>query len=60
MKEEQEREKEEEEKKRERIAKQIQESSSYYNANARPGSLAAKANMVQKYNEAHEKRGKNK
>ncbi|MCI9570569.1 MAG: YidC/Oxa1 family membrane protein insertase [Lachnospiraceae bacterium] len=60
VKEEQEREKEEEEKKRERIAKQIQESSSYYNANARPGSLAAKANMVQKYNEAHEKRGKNK
>lgn len=46
--------------KKEKIAKQIEESSKYYNANAKPGSLAAKAGMVQKYNEAHEKRGKNK
>ena len=32
----------------------------FYNETAKPGSLAAKAAMVQKYNEAHEKRGKNK
>lgn len=31
------------------------ESTAYYNQNAKPGSLAAKANMVQKYNERHNK-----
>lgn len=46
--------------KKEKIAKQIEESSKYYNANAKPGSLAAKAGMVQKYNEAHEKGAKKK
>lgn len=35
--------------------KQIKDSSEYYNADAKPGSLAAKANMVQKYNEKHNK-----
>ena len=30
----------------------------YYNDNAKPGSLAAKANMVAKYNEKHEKGNK--
>ena len=60
IKEEQEKEKIAEEEKKERIAKQIEESKSYYNANAKPGSLAAKAGMVQRYNEAHDKRGKNK
>ncbi len=49
------------EKKKEAIAKQIEESKKLYNTDAKPGSLAAKAGMVQKYNEAHEKRGnKNK
>ena len=33
----------------------IKESNEYYNQNAKPGSLAAKANMVQKYNEKHSK-----
>lgn len=42
--------------KKEKIAKQIEESSKYYNTNAKPGSLASKAAMVQKYNEAHDKR----
>ena len=31
------------------------ESTAYYNQDAKPGSLAAKANMVQKYNEKHSK-----
>lgn len=31
------------------------ESTSYYNDNAKPGSLASKAGMVQKYNEKHNK-----
>lgn len=42
----------------EKIAKskaQAEESSKYYNENAKPGSLASKANMVAKYNEKHEK-----
>ena len=42
----------------EKIAKsqaQAKESTEYYNQNAKPGSLAAKANMVQKYNEKHSK-----
>lgn len=41
-----------------RIAKSKEiekESTAYYNQNAKPGSLAAKANMVQKYNEKHNK-----
>ncbi len=58
IKDEQEKEKQAEEQKKEKIAKQIEESSKYYNTNAKPGSLAAKAAMVQKYNEAHEKRSK--
>ena len=53
---EEEKEKVAEEVKKEKIAKQIEESSKYYNTNAKPGSLASKAAMVQKYNEAHDKR----
>jgi YidC/Oxa1 family membrane protein insertase len=34
-------------------AKQSKESSEYYNKNAKPGSLASKANMVAMYNEKH-------
>lgn len=60
LKDEEEKAKAADELKKEKIAKQIEESSKYYNADAKPGSLAAKAAMVQKYNEAHEKRGKNK
>ena len=33
----------------------VEESTKYYNDNAKPGSLAAKANLVSKYNEKHEK-----
>ena len=33
----------------------VKESTDYYNKDAKPGSLAAKANMVQKYNERHKK-----
>ena len=58
IKAEEEREKAAEEVKKEKIAKQIEESSKYYNTNAKPGSLASKAAMVQKYNEAHDKRNK--
>lgn len=58
IREEQEREKQAEEAKREKTAKQVEESNRYYNTNAKPGSIAAKAAMVQKYNEAHEKRSK--
>lgn len=36
-----------------RTKEQVKESNAYYNQNARPGSLAAKANMVAKYNEKH-------
>ena len=46
----------------EKIAKtkvQVEESNKYYNQDAKPGSLAAKANMVAKYNERQEK-GKKK
>lgn len=56
IKAEEEKEKAVEEVKKEKIAKQIEESSKYYNTNAKPGSLASKAAMVQKYNEAHDKR----
>ena len=33
----------------------VEESNKYYNDNAKPGSLASKANMVAKYNEKHDK-----
>ena len=56
IKAEEEKEKAAEEVKKEKIAKQIEESCKYYNTNAKPGSLASKAAMVQKYNEAHDKR----
>ena len=56
IKAEEEKEKAAEEVKKEKIAKQIEESSKYYNTNAKPGSVASKAAMVQKYNEAHDKR----
>ena len=36
-----------------RTKEQVKESNAYYNQNAKPGSLAAKANMVAKYNEKH-------
>jgi membrane protein insertase, yidC/oxa1 family len=39
------------EKKRERTAKHIEDSTAYYNKNAKPGSIAAKANMVAMYDE---------
>lgn len=39
----------------ERSKKIERESTEYYNKDAKPGSLAAKANMVQKYNEKHSK-----
>lgn len=42
------------------IAKQAtktKESTEYYNSDAKPGSLASKAGMVQKYNEKNEKKG---
>lgn len=60
IRDEQEKERQNEELKKEKIAKQIEESNKLYNTNAKPGSLAAKAAMVQKYNEAHEKKSKNK
>ena len=56
LKEEEEKEKAAEEAKKERIAKQVEESNKFYNTNAKPGSIAAKAAMVQKDNEAHEKK----
>ena len=56
IKAEEEKEKVAEEVKKEKIAKQIEESSKYYNTNAKPGSLSSKAAMFQKYNEAHDKR----
>ena len=61
MKKLQEKEDREETKRMEKIAKskaQVEESNRYYNEDAKPGSLAAKANMVAKYNEKHEKGGK--
>ena len=61
MKKLQEKEEQEESKRMEKIAKskaQVEESNRYYNENAKPGSLAAKANMVAKYNAKHEKGGK--
>ena len=57
----QEKETREETKRMEKIAKTkalVEENKNYYNADAKPGSLASKANMVAKYNEKHEKGGK--
>lgn len=60
LKEEEEMEKLSEEQKKERIARQIEEAKQRYDTEAKPGSLAAKAAMVQKYNETHEKRSNKK
>lgn len=50
-----------EEAKKERTAKQIEESNLlYFKNDPNPNSLASKAAMVQKYNEAHDKRNNNK
>ena len=50
-----------EEAKKERIARQVEESNKLYFGNdPNPNSLASKAAMVQKYNEAHDKRNNNK
>lgn len=50
-----------EEKKKEMIQKQVDESNRMYFGNdPKPGSLASKAAMVQKYNEAHDKRNNKK
>lgn len=38
-----------------KIDKQVKESTEYYSSDPKPGSLAAKARMVQKYNEKHNK-----
>ena len=57
----QEKESREENKRMEKIAKTkalVEENKNYYNADAKAGSLASKANMVAKYNEKHEKGGK--
>ena len=37
----------------EKTKKQVEQANSYYNKNAKPGSLASKANMVARYNEKH-------
>lgn len=52
--------KENEEKKREINARQIKDSTEYYNKNAKPGSIASRANMVAVYNArtAEKKSGK--
>lgn len=55
----QERENKEEEKRMEKMAKTraiVKDSTEYYNRDAKPGSLASKAAMVQKYNERHSKK----
>ncbi len=39
----------------EKSKKTVEESTAYYNKDAKPGSLASKAAMVQKYNEKHNK-----
>lgn len=36
----------------------VRKSTEYYNTNAKPGSIAAKANMVKQYNEKNNKQGK--
>ena len=51
--------KEEQKKRMEQTQNKIKESTEYYNkGTAKPGSLAAKANMVQQYNEREEKKKK--
>lgn len=55
LKEAEEKEKTAQEKKAEKNKKLVEESTAYYNKDAKPGSLASKVNMVQKYNEKHEK-----
>lgn len=55
----QEKESREEEKRMEKLAKTkaiVEDSTAYYNKDAKPGSLASKAAMVQKYNERNSKR----
>lgn len=37
----------------EKSKKQVEASNDYYNKDAKPGSLASKANMVARYNEKH-------
>jgi len=37
----------------EKSKKQVEASNNYYNKDAKPGSLASKANMVARYNEKH-------
>ena len=49
----QEREEAERAEKLEKSKKQVEASNSYYNKDAKPGSLASKANMVARYNEKH-------
>ena len=39
----------------EKTKKQVEASNAYYNNDAKPGSIASKANMVAKYNEKHNK-----
>lgn len=39
----------------EKTKKQVEASNVYYNNDAKPGSIASKANMVAKYNEKHNK-----
>ncbi|MGL5435010.1 MAG: YidC/Oxa1 family membrane protein insertase [Lachnospiraceae bacterium] len=39
----------------EKNIEKVKESTNYYNENAKPGSLASKANMVAKYNDKHNK-----
>ena len=53
-------EKEERAKKYEVNAKNLKDSTEYYNKDAKPGSLASKANMVSKYNEKQANSKKNK
>lgn len=43
-----------------RTASQVKDSTAYYNKNAKPGSLAAKANMVAMYDERMEEKKRNK
>ena len=52
---EEERKEKELEAKKARTAEQVKESTEYYNKDPKPGSLAAKAAMVKKYNEKHNK-----
>ena len=52
--------KEEKAKKYEVNAKNLKDSTEYYNKDAKPGSLASKANMVAKYNEKQANSKKNK